>query len=85
MLITPPSPQFPSSFEVYDPQIEDNINKGDNGVSGNRSYEWVLIPRSQGKFTIPAYRFIYFDPSTAQYVTLTIALIRQSLDFEYQG
>ena len=72
MLITPPSPQFPSSFEVYDPQIEDNINKGDNGVSGNRSYEWVLIPRSQGKFTIPAYRFIYFDPSTAQYVTLTI-------------
>ncbi len=72
MLITPPSPQFPSSFEVYDPQIEDNINKGDNGVSGNRSYEWVLIPRSQGKFTIPVYRFIYFDPSTAQYVTLTI-------------
>ena len=72
MLITPPSPQFPSSFEVYDPQIEDNITKGDNGVSGNRSYEWVLIPRSQGKFTIPAYRFIYFDPSTAQYVTLTI-------------
>lgn len=72
MLVTPPTPQFPSSFEVYDPQIEDNISKGDNGVSGSRTYEWVLIPRSQGKYTIPAYRFVFFDPSTAQYVTLTV-------------
>ena len=72
MLVTPPTPQFPSSFEVYDPQIEDNITKGDNGVSGSRTYEWVLIPRSQGKYTIPAYRFVFFDPSSSQYVTLTV-------------
>lgn len=72
MLITPPTPEFPSSFEVYDPQIDDNITRGDNGVSGSRTFEWVLIPRSQGKFTIPAYKFIYFDPTTSQYVTLTI-------------
>ena len=72
MLLTPPTPEFPSSFEVYDPQIDDNITRGDNGVSGSRTLEWVLIPRSQGKFTIPAYKFIYFDPTTAQYVTLTI-------------
>ncbi len=72
MLITPTTPEFPSSFEVYDPQIDDNITRGDNGVSGSRTFEWVLIPRSQGEFTIPAYKFIYFDPSTSQYVTLTI-------------
>lgn len=72
MLITPPTPQFPTSFEVYDPQIDDKISKGDNGVSGSRTYEWVLIPRSQGKYTIPAYRFVFFDPSSSQYVTLTV-------------
>ena len=72
MLVTPPTPQFPSSFEVYDPQIEDNIKRTDNGVSGSRTYEWVLIPRTQGNFTIPAYRFVYFDPTTQQYSTLTI-------------
>lgn len=72
MLITPPTPEFPASFEVYDPQIEDNVTRGDNGVSGSRTYEWVLIPRSQGKFDIPAYRFVFFDPSSAQYVTLTV-------------
>lgn len=72
MLITPPTPQFPTSFEVYDPQIDDKISKGDNGVSGSRTYEWVLIPRSQGKYTIPAYRFVFFDPANAQYVTVTV-------------
>lgn len=78
MLVTPPTPEFPSTFEVYDPQIDDNISKGDGGVSGSRTFEWVLIPRSQGKFTIPAYKFVYFDPSTSQYVTLTIP--EQTLD-----
>ena len=72
MLITPPTPEFPASFEIYDPQIEDKLTKSDNGVSGSRTWEWVLIPRSQGKFTIPAYEFIYFDPSESRYVTLTL-------------
>ncbi len=69
MLMDTPKPEFPSVFEVYDPQIDDNIKKGDNGVSGSRTYEWVLIPRSQGSYTIPELKFIYFDPTSGQYVT----------------
>ncbi len=69
MLINAPQPDFPSIFEVYDPQIDDNIKKNDGGISGSRTFEWVLIPRSQGTFTIPAFDFVYFDPSTGQYVT----------------
>lgn len=72
MLINPPTPDFPSSFEVYDPQIDDKLTHGDGGISGTRTYEWILIPRSQGEFTIPAYNFVYFNPTTAQYQTLTI-------------
>ena len=73
MLIGAPEPEFPGSFEVYDPRVEDNIKRGDNGVSGSRSYEWVLIPRSQGRYTIPALRFVFFDPASGQYVTRTVA------------
>ena len=69
MLINAPSPEFPSIFEVYDPQITDNIKKGENGVSGSRSYEWILIPRSKGHYTIPRLAVVFFDPSTGQYVT----------------
>ncbi len=72
MLIDAPKPQFPTVFEVYDPQIDDNIKKSDAGVSGSRTYEWVLIPRSQGEYTIPALDFVYFDPTSGQYVTRRI-------------
>ena len=80
MLVNAPSPDFPNVFEVYDPRIDDNIKRGDNGVSGSRTYEWVLIPRSQGSYTIPELKFVYFDPSSGQYVTRTIA--RQTVEVE---
>ena len=72
MLINAPEPRFPSVFEVYDPQIDDNIRRGDNGVSGSRTFEWVLIPRSQGTYTIPELEFVYFDPSIGHYKTLKV-------------
>ncbi|MBR4738483.1 MAG: protein BatD [Bacteroidales bacterium] len=72
MLVNAPSPEFPNVFEVYDPRIEDNIKRGDNGVSGSRTYEWVLIPRSQGTYTIPELHVVYFDPAAGHYVTRTI-------------
>ena len=72
MLVSTPTPTFPSSFEVFDPQIDDNISKGENGIGGSRTFEWVLIPRSQGSFSIPSYDFVYFDPATGKYTTLTI-------------
>ena len=69
MLINAPRPEFPASFEVYDPQIDDNIKKGSDGISGSRTYEWILIPRNKGRYTIPECEFVYFDPSAGQYVT----------------
>lgn len=80
MLIDAPKPEFPSAFEVYDPQINDNIKKGENGISGSRTYEWVLIPRTKGKYTIPAYNFTYFDPQSGQYVTRRVEA--QAIDVE---
>ena len=72
MLINAPEPEFPAVFEVYDPQIDDNIKRGENGISGSRTYEWVLIPRSQGNYTIPELRFVFFDPASGHYVTKTV-------------
>ena len=80
MLVNAPIPDFPSVFEVYDPQIDDNIKRTDNGISGSRTYEWVLIPRSQGHYTIPPLQFVYFDPSSGQYITKTIA--KQEIEVE---
>lgn len=63
--------EFPSDFDVTDPKITDNINTRGNSVTGSRSFEYVIIPRSAGEFVIPTASFSYFDPKTHTYNTLT--------------
>ncbi len=62
---------FPPDFEKYDPKITDSVKGTENGVSGYRVYNYLLIPRHHGDFTIDALKFSYFNPSTGKYVTLT--------------
>ncbi len=69
MLIDNVDIQFPPSFEVYDPKITPNIKRTAAGVSGSKTFEWVLIPRSEGKYNIPAAKLIYFNPHSKTYVT----------------
>ncbi|MCQ2299633.1 MAG: BatD family protein [Bacteroidales bacterium] len=71
MLIEAPEIDFPKVFEVYEPKITDKISRSDNGVSGSRTFEWVLIPQSQGSYDIPAGQFIYFNPAAGRYETIT--------------
>jgi hypothetical protein len=66
-----PLMEFPADFDVTDPKISDNINTRGNSVSGSRSFEYIIIPREPGDFTVPAASFSYFDPKTHSYKTLT--------------
>jgi len=68
-LLEVPQIEFPQGLEVYEPRIEDNINKGDNGLNGSRTFEWIIIPQTQGEYDIPALDYVYFDPASGQYVT----------------
>ncbi len=61
---------FPPDFEVYDPKVTTKTRKQSNGVSGYKTFEYTVIPRSAGDYEIPAVAFSYFDPSTKQYKEL---------------
>ncbi|MCL2131475.1 MAG: BatD family protein, partial [Lentimicrobiaceae bacterium] len=63
--------EFPSDIDVQEPSIKDNIKTSLSGISGSRTFEYVLIPRTAGKFTIPAASFSYFDKGKNAYVTLS--------------
>ena len=63
--------EFPADFDVTDPKITDNINTRGNSVTGSRTFEYIIIPREPGDFTIPAASFSYFDLKTHSYKTLT--------------
>jgi hypothetical protein len=69
-LLKPFNPEFPPDFEKYDPKTEDAMAVKDNGVSGSRTYTYLVIPRHEGNFNIPPLKFSYFDPSTEKYVTV---------------
>jgi hypothetical protein len=71
-LIEMPQPEFPSDFEVYDPQITDNISVSGGKVSGSRTWEYLVIPRNEGKFSIKPIPFSYYDPKLKAYRTLTV-------------
>jgi hypothetical protein len=66
-----PSLKLSPDVEVYDPKVTEDIRLGVNGSSGQKTFEYVLIPRHYGDFTIPPVTYSYFNPGTKQYEKLT--------------
>lgn len=70
-LIEKPAISFPADFEVYDPRTTDNITSSVKGISGTRSFEYLIIPRNAGKYNIKPITFSYFDLNSQSFKTLT--------------
>ena len=66
-----PSFKMPPDIEVYEPKITDNIKNSATGTTGQKIFEYVLIPRHYGSYTIPPVTYTYFDPSTRKYESLS--------------
>lgn len=62
--------QFPHSFEVYDPKITSDVQTSQTGVSGSRTLEYLIIPRSAGNFSIKSAAFSFFHPVRENYITM---------------
>ncbi len=69
-LISTPDVKFPHDFEVYDPKVDDQFSLTNNGLSGNKIFEYLAIPRHPGTYKIPAVELTYFDLKTKSYKTL---------------
>lgn len=69
-LIGTPEVSFPEDFEVYDPKVDNSFRLTQQGLSGNMTVEYLAIPRTAGKYKIPAVTFSYFDTKTRSYKTL---------------
>jgi hypothetical protein len=69
-LISAPELKLPPDIEIYEPKISSDLRTSVSGTSGSRVFEYVLIPRYHGEFTIPSVQYSYFDPSSGQYKTL---------------
>ncbi len=62
---------FPPDFEVYDPKQQNNYKASANGIAGSKTFEYLVIPRRYGNYTIPSVSFSWFNPNTGKYETHT--------------
>jgi len=69
-LVEPVRPVFPPDIEVYDPKVIEHISTKVLGVTGSKTFEYLLVPRHAGNYEIPAFRFSYFDPKKKVYRSL---------------
>ena len=62
-----PTLNLPAAFEVYPPEMREEVEPTADGVRGRRVYEYVVVPREPGRTTIPPVELSYFDPERGAY------------------
>jgi hypothetical protein len=70
-IAAPPVLKLSPDIEVYDPKISDDLKNGQNGTTGQKSFEFLLIPRHDGDFSIPPVTYSYFNIAAGRYEKLT--------------
>lgn len=68
-LLDAPKINFPDDFEVYDPKKTEQLRSTSNGQQGSVSFEYLIIPRYAGNYTIPTINFISFNPANKSFQT----------------
>lgn len=66
-----PKLTVPSSLEVYEPEHQENVRTDLNGMRGNISDTYTIVPQYRGKYPVPSISFSYFDPDTESYKRIT--------------
>jgi hypothetical protein len=69
--ITEPEVLSNSAFDFYPPDVNQLIKSSDRSVTGEKVYDYFIVPRQDGKFPLGRYfQWVYFDPVREQYDTL---------------
>ena len=66
-MLAEPEVEIPPGFEAFPPEVSERVDRTDAGVSGRRTYEYVLVPRVPGVGAIPPIELAYFDPEDEAY------------------
>ena len=59
-----------SNLKVYKSNTIDAF-ESDNGISGARTFEYVVIPKVSGEVRVPPFKFAYFSPPQNDYIELS--------------
>lgn len=71
-LIAAPAFNIPKDFELFEPKSEEKTTITASGEEGTMTFDYQFIPRNVGRYTVDAPTFVFFDPTTKRYETLTL-------------
>jgi hypothetical protein len=77
-LLEAPEIELPPGIESYPPKVTDKIERRNATISGTKTFEYLLIPRKQGKVRIAPIRYSFYDPLNEKYSAI------KSSSFEFQ-
>ncbi|HYG03376.1 MAG TPA: BatD family protein [Chryseosolibacter sp.] len=59
------------SFEFYEPNVRQDVNRNNGRVTGTKSFNYFMIPKEPGTYDLGDYfQLVYFNPGKASYDTL---------------
>lgn len=70
-MLPEPKIVFPPGMETYESKTAQNISRSSGTVRGDKIFEYVVLPRLAGDYTIPSFSFSFFDPDQKDYRLLT--------------
>lgn len=57
-------------LKIMDPEVKENIQVSGDIIRGSKTFNFPIIPQSDGKYVIPAVKMAYFDPGDKRYHTI---------------
>jgi len=67
--LSEPNISFPADFEVYPPEISEQIGDAGSEIRGSKTFEYVLIPRAPGRRELQPVELNYFDVGRGTYAS----------------
>lgn len=71
--IQPPEIEVPGAFQVYDPKVKTDLDRGGARIRGTKTFTYILVPGDNGRYTLPPIQFAYFNPAAQSYDVLQTA------------
>jgi oxygen tolerance protein BatD len=67
--------------KVFPPQVKSNLEVKPGGITGSRTWEFVVVPQTAGTLEVPSLSFSYFDPDARSVVRSST----RPLELQVQG
>ncbi len=76
-----PALNLPDEFEIFEPKVSIDEKVVIKGITGTKKFEFLIMPRKEGSYTLGSFAFSFFNPQTKKYTEL----LSDSFEVNIQG